>query len=145
MPRSACLPMHACTSASSRLAALLRSSFICACAPHGLARTSLASSSLHLLHSRSPVHLRLPCAPAFSRRFPPPKQPPILVSEYCVRGSLYDILCEARTSPSGPTARQLDWPRRLRLAAGCAMGGWRACSFSFTLLLARLLCLFGVV
>lgn len=38
---------------------------------------------------------------------------PCLVSEYCVRGSLFDVLQEARRSPV--MAAQLDWPRRLRL------------------------------
>lgn len=40
-------------------------------------------------------------------------QPPILVSEYCPRGSLYSVLQEARESPA--LAEQLTWGLRLRM------------------------------
>lgn len=39
--------------------------------------------------------------------------PPTLVSEYCPRGALFDILQQARTTPA--VARQLDWRKRLSL------------------------------
>ena len=42
--------------------------------------------------------------------------PPCLVSEYCPRGSLYDILREARTSQK--LASQLTWARRLSIVRG---------------------------
>lgn len=43
-------------------------------------------------------------------------QPPLIVSECCPRGSLFDILREARASE--PALRALDWPRRLQLVSG---------------------------
>ncbi len=48
--------------------------------------------------------------------------PPCLVTEYCVHGSLYDILKEARVDPRGPRARLLDWPRRLGMLLDAALG-----------------------
>lgn len=41
--------------------------------------------------------------------------PPCLVFEYCPRGSVYDILKEARTSPA--LQDKLDWRRRLRMVS----------------------------
>jgi hypothetical protein len=41
------------------------------------------------------------------------KSPPCLVSEYCVRGSLFELLREARGSPA--LEKQLHWHRRLRM------------------------------
>ena len=41
-------------------------------------------------------------------------EPPCIVTEFCARGSLYDVLRKARASP--PFAQQLDWPRRLGMA-----------------------------
>ncbi|GAB4820775.1 hypothetical protein N2152v2_007821 [Parachlorella kessleri] len=46
--------------------------------------------------------------------------PPCLVSEFCPRGSLYDILREARTSHK--LASQLTWARRLSIAVQTAQG-----------------------
>ena len=42
--------------------------------------------------------------------------PPAVVTEYCARGSLNDVLKRARSSPS--LAAQLDWPRRLNMVGG---------------------------
>lgn len=47
-------------------------------------------------------------------------EPPCVVTEYCSRGSLYDVLQAAKTDPS--LARQLDWSRRLGLALDAAKG-----------------------
>ena len=45
-------------------------------------------------------------------------QPPCIVTEFCARGSLFDVLRKARTSPA--FAQQLDWPRRLSMALDAA-------------------------
>ena len=45
-------------------------------------------------------------------------QPPCIVTEFCARGSLFDVLRKARSSP--PFAQQLDWPRRLGMALDAA-------------------------
>lgn len=47
-------------------------------------------------------------------------QPPALISEYCPRGSLYDVLRVASRSPA--RAAELGWPRRLEMALGAAKG-----------------------
>ena len=47
-------------------------------------------------------------------------EPPCVVTEYCSRGSLYDLLKSARGDPA--LAQQLDWPRRLGLAMDAAKG-----------------------
>lgn len=41
--------------------------------------------------------------------------PPCLVSEYCTRGSMYDLLHEAARSPA--LAAKLTWHRRLRMVS----------------------------
>lgn len=46
--------------------------------------------------------------------------PPAVVTEYCSRGSLYDLLKEAHDNET--LARQLDWPRRLTIALDAAKG-----------------------
>jgi serine/threonine protein kinase len=46
--------------------------------------------------------------------------PAAIVTEYCPRGSLYDVLSTARRDPVA--ARQLTWTRRLHLAMGAAQG-----------------------
>lgn len=46
--------------------------------------------------------------------------PPCVVTEYCSRGSLYDLLIAAREDEV--LARQLHWPRRLGLALDAAKG-----------------------
>ncbi len=46
--------------------------------------------------------------------------PPALVNEYCTRGSLYDVMREARASPA--LGRQLGWQRRLKLVSRAAPG-----------------------
>ncbi|KAI7835872.1 hypothetical protein COHA_010220 [Chlorella ohadii] len=46
--------------------------------------------------------------------------PAAIVTEYCPRGSLYDVLSAARRDPAA--ARQLTWARRLHLAMGAAQG-----------------------
>lgn len=44
--------------------------------------------------------------------------PPCVLSEFCSRGSLADVLRAARQSPQ--LAAKLDWPRRLSMVgAGC--------------------------
>jgi hypothetical protein len=43
------------------------------------------------------------------------KSPPCLVSEYCVRGSLFELLREARGSPA--LQKQLHWHRRLKMVS----------------------------
>ena len=47
--------------------------------------------------------------------------PPCLVSEWCARGSLYDVLAKARKSPA--LAPALDWTRRLNMALDAAKAG----------------------
>ena len=47
--------------------------------------------------------------------------PPCLVSEYCTRGSLYDILRDARSSAR--LARHLTWARRLSMVRRCCAWG----------------------
>jgi serine/threonine protein kinase len=47
-------------------------------------------------------------------------EPPAIVSEYCARGSLFDVLRAA--SMSEAAAASLSWPRRLRLALDAAKG-----------------------
>ena len=46
--------------------------------------------------------------------------PPLVVTEYCARGSLCDVLKRAGHSPA--TAAALDWPRRLAMALDAAKG-----------------------
>lgn len=41
-------------------------------------------------------------------------EPPCIVTEFCARGSLFDVLRKARSSP--PFAQQMDWTRRLGMA-----------------------------
>ena len=45
-------------------------------------------------------------------------EPPCIVTEFCARGSLYDVLKKARTSPA--LAQQLDWSKRLSMALDAA-------------------------
>ena len=44
--------------------------------------------------------------------------PPCVVSEWCARGSLFDVLTKARKNPA--LAPQLDWTRRLNMALDAA-------------------------
>jgi hypothetical protein len=44
--------------------------------------------------------------------------PPAIVTEFCAKGSLFDVLRKA----NDPRAPPLDWVRRLQLAAGAARG-----------------------
>jgi serine/threonine protein kinase len=46
--------------------------------------------------------------------------PPCMAVEYCLRGSLYDVLAQARTDPEGP--KKLPWVRRLKMAKDTAAG-----------------------
>ncbi|KAK9845513.1 hypothetical protein WJX81_008391 [Elliptochloris bilobata] len=46
--------------------------------------------------------------------------PPCMVTEWCARGSLFDVLQKASKNPS--LAPQLDWPRRLNIALDAAKG-----------------------
>lgn len=50
--------------------------------------------------------------------------PPCVVSEFCPRGSLYDVLSKAKAWPSKAT--ELTWPRRINMALDAAQGmvGW---------------------
>ena len=45
-----------------------------------------------------------------------------IVSEYCTRGSLYDILYGKRGRKKGRESEDLPWSFRLRLALGAARG-----------------------
>lgn len=59
--------------------------------------------------------------------------PPSIVSEYCSRGSLADVLRSGRTSPAA--AAQLDWPRRLNMLLDTAKGmvsggGWECLKYN---------------
>jgi hypothetical protein len=60
--------------------------------------------------------------------WPPPSPIPFVSgpsAEYCARGSLYDLLQEAREKPA--LRRALDWPRRIVMALDAAkVGPWRA-------------------
>lgn len=47
-------------------------------------------------------------------------EPPCIVTEFCARGSLFDVLRKARSSP--PFAQQMDWTRRLGMALDAAKG-----------------------
>ena len=47
--------------------------------------------------------------------------PPCVVSEWCARGSLFDVLQKARKNPA--LAPQLDWTRRLNMALDAAKVG----------------------
>ena len=44
--------------------------------------------------------------------------PPCMVTEFCARGSLYDVLNKARAVPQ--LGAQLDWTRRLNIALDAA-------------------------
>ncbi|KAK9862943.1 hypothetical protein WJX84_012116 [Apatococcus fuscideae] len=46
--------------------------------------------------------------------------PPCMVTEFCARGSLYDVLTKARAVPQ--LGAQLDWTRRLNIALDAAKG-----------------------
>lgn len=48
------------------------------------------------------------------------RDPLAMVTEYCARGSVFDVLMQARVSPS--TAACLTWQRRLRMALDAALG-----------------------
>ncbi len=48
-------------------------------------------------------------------------EPPCVVSEWCARGSLFDVLIKARSTPA--LAPQLDWGRRLNMALDAAKVG----------------------
>lgn len=50
--------------------------------------------------------------------------PPALITEYCARGSLFDVLRSA--SGSAVSAAQLTWARRLAMVRGGTVG-WRPC------------------
>jgi hypothetical protein len=45
-------------------------------------------------------------------------EPPCIVTEFCARGSLYDVLKKARGTPA--FAQQLDWSRRISMALDAA-------------------------
>eukprot|EP00887_Chlorella_sp_A99_P004073 scaffold11.g4073.t1 len=47
-------------------------------------------------------------------------EPAAVVTEFCSRGSLYDLLKQACSSPT--LAKQLDWPKRLSMALDSAKG-----------------------
>lgn len=47
-------------------------------------------------------------------------EPACMVTEWCSRGSVYDILVKARKNPA--LGAQLDWPRRLSMALDAAKG-----------------------
>lgn len=47
-------------------------------------------------------------------------EPPCIVTEFCARGSLYDVLKKARGTPA--FAQQLDWSRRISMALDAAKG-----------------------
>ncbi len=64
-------------------------------------------------------------------------EPPAVLTEYCARGSLNDVLKRARTHPS--LATQLDWPRRLNMALDAAKV-LRTTSLYLSARLAQVLC-----
>ena len=47
---------------------------------------------------------------------------PCIITEYCARGSLCDVLRQASSDPRGQTARALTWSRRLSMAQDAAKG-----------------------
>ena len=71
-----------------------------------------ASAALPLL--RDPSALRSSSQPTVGVC----REPPCLVTEYCQRGSLTDVLAEGRRDPA--VAAQLTWHRRL-LMVGCLL------------------------
>ncbi len=75
-----------------------------------------ACSAVHcpLLHAASARH---PCCVNF---FGVTRNPPALVTEYCGRGSVAELLDRARASPA--VAAELTWRRRLLIALGAADG-----------------------
>lgn len=46
--------------------------------------------------------------------------PPCVVTEFCSRGSLYDVLQEANSSPE--LANRLTWPKRLAMVSWVLLG-----------------------
>lgn len=64
---------------------------------------TLSCNSLILRHSHTLATLSLP----------PTQIPPCVVTEYCSRGSLADVLKAAHQSTS--MAARLDWSRRIRM------------------------------
>lgn len=48
--------------------------------------------------------------------------PPIVVTEFCHLGSLYDVLRSARREPQGKCGRMLTWARRINMALDVANG-----------------------
>ena len=66
-----------------------------------------------------PARPFLPPPPSLRRRGVCP-DPPAVVTEFCSRGSLYDLLRSARDNAT--LARQLDWPRRVGIALDAAKG-----------------------
>jgi hypothetical protein len=48
--------------------------------------------------------------------------PPAIATEYCARGSLYDLLKAAAANEGSPEARELTWARRAALASDAAAG-----------------------
>ena len=52
-------------------------------------------------------------------------EPPCIVTEFCARGSLYDVLKKARSTPA--FAQQLDWSRRLSMALDAAKVNFLSC------------------
>lgn len=49
-------------------------------------------------------------------------EPPMLITEYCERGSLFSVMYTMRHSPSEVVATTFDWRRRLSLALDAAVG-----------------------
>lgn len=69
-----------------------------------------------------PQHaLRIPVASAAAVRIVSQARHPserVVVVQFCARGSMFDVLAKARSSPL--LAQQLDWPKRLSMALDAA-------------------------
>lgn len=50
------------------------------------------------------------------------KDPPCIVTEYCSRGSLAEVLAAGRSASDPAAAAQLTWARRLAMACDAAAG-----------------------
>lgn len=60
--------------------------------------------------------------------------PPTIVTEYCARGSLNEVLQAARRSPA--KAAELSWPRRLQMVRVLMAGGVCSAALHFAVLCA---------
>lgn len=73
---------------------------------------------MHVQEALTLAGLRHPCCVKFLGVI---AQPPAIVTEYCARGSLADVLWQARHG-GGAYAAALSWRRRLAIAVEAASG-----------------------